>query len=258
MLVWLSLVTASYPLWWAWRANRRTTLAHSVVWALAAWAAWVVAGFLAQNQSAGAVRLVSYVALCLTGCTAIAVLGARRPGVTAWNLVILGLLAILLLPIAEGRGDVQADGVRAVFLAGTLTVGALNFLPTRFWPAVLLLAAGGAMELSLLLGGEGASGLEPWGRCLLAAGPWAALAQAWRRSKANSEFDLVWLACRDRFGLFWSQRAREQFNRAAEHAGWAVVLRWGGLRWIPGADRPEERVRDEMTATLRAMLKRFE
>jgi hypothetical protein len=38
-----------------------------------------------------------YLALCLTGCVGVAVLGARRPGVGAWDFVLLGLLAVLLL-----------------------------------------------------------------------------------------------------------------------------------------------------------------
>ena len=31
---------------------------------------------------------------------------------------------------------------------------------------------------------------------------------------------------RDSWGLMWSQRFREQFNRAAENAGWPITLRW--------------------------------
>jgi hypothetical protein len=65
------------------------------------------------------------------------------------------------------------------------------------------------------------------------------------------------LGFRDRFGLVWAQRAREQFNRAAFHAGWSIVLRWGGLRLRTGAMPPDSSKQEEIIATLRALLKRF-
>ncbi len=52
----------------------------------------------------------------------------------------------------------------------------------------------------------------------------------WGPRPAQSEFDRLWLDFRDRFGFFWSQRVREQFNNSAAHAGWPVYLRWRGLR----------------------------
>src|SRR5882724_5107505 len=86
---------ALYPLWRAWRANRGTALGHAVGWAAAAWAAFLFGG----NGALG-----RYVALSLTGCAGVAVLGARRPHVGAWDFVVGSLLAVLLLPVAQGWG----------------------------------------------------------------------------------------------------------------------------------------------------------
>jgi hypothetical protein len=44
---------------------------------------------------------------------------------------------------------------------------------------------------------------------------------------------------------------REQFNRAAHHAGFPVVLRWRGLQTIAVADQAA------LMDLLRAVLKRF-
>ena len=88
---------AVYPLWRAWRANRGTALAHAVGWAVAAWAAWLAAFLFGGDGALG-----RYVALSLTGCAGVAVLGARRPHVGAWNFVVASLLAVLLLPVAQG------------------------------------------------------------------------------------------------------------------------------------------------------------
>src|SRR5262245_4098557 len=101
-LVWLIFWTGAYPLWQAWRANRRTTLLHAVNWTIASWAAWGLALALVSVQRPVAGLVARYCALCLTGCAGVAVLGARRPGVGAWNFVVVGLLGVQLLPLAEG------------------------------------------------------------------------------------------------------------------------------------------------------------
>ncbi|HZT82343.1 MAG TPA: hypothetical protein VFA26_19095 [Gemmataceae bacterium] len=259
MLYALLLLTAAYPLWRAWRANRQTSLTHALAWATAAWAAWVVA--LAAEGWPAASALGRYLALALTGCAGVAVLGARRPGVAAWNFVVVGLLAVLLLPVAEGFGKLELGPARVVFLAAALAVAVVNYLPTRLGPAALMLGAGCGLALArLVLPAEeraAAGWLDPLGGGLLALSPWAALALGWRRAEGVPEFDRLWLAFRDRFGLVWGQRMREQFNRAAANAGWPVVLGWGGLRVQAGAAEPGPAAREEMLATLRAVLKRF-
>jgi hypothetical protein len=72
----------------------------------------------------------------------------------------------------------------------------------------------------------------------------------------ENEIDRLWLDFRNRFGLVWGQRLREQFNRAALNAGWSVYLAWPGLRRLvlsgPDTSRPEDILR-----TLLALLKRF-
>jgi hypothetical protein len=86
--------------------------------------------------------------------------------------------------------------------------------------------------------------------------PWVGLA-SWRRSRfGTNEFDHLWLYFRNRFGLIWGQRVREQFNRAAENAGWPVYLTWRGLRRT--GETTATPVALEVLETLRALLKRFE
>jgi hypothetical protein len=257
----LIFLSAAYPLSLAWAANRRTTLLHAVAWAFAAWVAWLGAAAFAGAAVGTAQRETArYLALALTGCAGVAVLGARRPGVGAWNFVLLGLLAVMLLPLAEGLllGGRPLDTLRLVFLGATLAVGVLNYLPTRLALGALLLALGGGWEVAALAGGVASppgGDVEPGWLCVGLA-PWGTLLGV-RRRAARSDFDLLWLEFRDRFGLVWGQRVREQFNNAAAHAGWPVTLYWQGLVLAPGAARPEPAARAEMTATLRALLNRF-
>jgi hypothetical protein len=260
-LAWLILASDVVPFWRAWRANQRTSLLHAVHWAMLAWAAWTAALLIPLWWPAAPAVLPRYLAVALTGCAVVAVLGARRPGVGAWNFVIAGLLAVLLLPLAEGMGRLRLDWPAQVLLVGTVLVGLLNYLPTRLAPAALLLAAGWAVEFLDLSTAEG----EPsvlghslaLGRLLLALGPWLGLALLTWTPQPAGEFDRLWVDFRDRFGLVWGQRLREQFNRAAANAGWPVVLRWRGLRLLPGTPPLGPATQEEIVAALRALLKRF-
>jgi hypothetical protein len=194
-------------------------------------------------------------ALCLTGCAAVAVLGARRPGVAAWDFVVGGLLAVLLLPVAEGwfsGGALRLEWFRVVLVGGVLAVGVLNYLPTRLGPAAACLAVGGGVELFAVAESERVRSFVYLGWLALVLTPWVAYGEIRRRAPARTELDRVWLDFRDRFGLVWGQRLREQFNRSAAHAGWPVVLTWQGMRWSSREPPPEE-----MLATMRALMKRF-
>ena len=235
----LLLLTGYYPLWRAWRANRGTTLRHAIVWAAAAWTASLFLG------------LGAYLALALTACACVAVLGARRPIVAAWNFVVASLLVVLLLPIAEGLMSLRLNGFAATLLCAALGVGTVNYLPTRTAAAVLPAAAACAAEMGVVL-----KWLDPvwnlYALALLAVAPWLGLAVMRRRARVNNEIDREWLDFRDRFGAVWALPAVEQFNRASANAGWGVVLGWSGTLPSGAAAR-----RAEALTGLRAVLKRF-
>ena len=259
-MLWLcgaALLSAAFPLLRAYLANQRTPLLQATLWATGAWACWLVV-FLGSALGEGAeVAFGRYLALALAGCAGVAVLGARRPGVRAWNFVVCGLLAVLLLPVAEGLGRPRTELAYLVFLGGTLAVGIINYLPTRLWLAALLLGAGTGLELAFQASPSLRERAGDWlelvsGLCL-AASPWAGLMLTGRRAGVSA-FDAVWLDFRDRFGVVWGQRTREQFNRAAAHEGWPVALHWDGLVVEEGKTPPDAA---ELVAKLQALLKRF-
>jgi hypothetical protein len=231
------LISGFYPLYRAWRSLAHTTLRHAVVWGGLAWASWCAAVLLGGPSS-------HYLALCLTACAGVAVLGARRPGVTAWNVVVIGLLVALCRPFLEGLGDLRLEQGHRIFLGVVLAAGLLNYLPTRQAPAVLLLGTWCALELI-----EKSS---PALVVLPALVPWLALLCAPRGEK--EDFDALWRSHRDCFGFVWAQRLRDQFNRAAENAGWPVKLGWSGLRQSRAGEMPDS---ERLLATLRALLTRF-
>jgi hypothetical protein len=242
-----------FPLGSALRANRETSLLHAVCWGVVAWLAWGMA--ILADDVALPPAAARHVALGLTGAAGIAVLGARRPHVLAWDFVMLGLVAVIMLPLVESLllGTDTAGPVRVLFLIATLSVGLLNYLPTCSSPAVLLLA--------VALGGELATAFAPDAMpaqlfdLILLLTPWGARACLRGGRRDRGDFDCHWLDFRDRFGLFWAQRVREQFNAAAANQGWAVKLSWRGLH----RTSRDEAVGDsaKMLETLRAITQRF-
>jgi hypothetical protein len=252
------VLTGMIPLATAWRANRGSSLRHALAWGGAAWAGWAVALATTALQAEGESPAACYLALCLTGCAAVAVLGARRPGVGPWHFVVLGLLVVLLLPLAEGAlpgKGFQLGTVRAVFLAGALAVGVVNYLPTRLGGAAALVGLACAVALGVVMGPTDGLRCLPLAGLLLAAAPWGAWAMS-RPTRDLAGVDGIWLGFRDRFGLAWGLRVREQFNRAAANAGWPVELGWGGLHATGGAP-PDPATRAAMTAALRGLTQRF-
>ncbi len=248
------------PLTYGWRANRVTTLGHAVAWSAAAWTAWGVALFVADADQLGP-EPARYTALCLTAAAGVAVLGARRPQVMAWDFVVLGLLAVMLLPLLESIfiGTDPVDPLRVFFLGATLGVGLLNYVPTRSAPAVMLLALAEAGEGASLFapGVMPANGIVQLFHLLLLLTPWGVWG-CWRGGwRGRSEFDRLWLDFRDRLGLLWSQRVREQFNRAAANAGWPVSLAWRGLRRTATGPAISPAEQHAALDTLRAALTRF-
>jgi hypothetical protein len=244
-----------------WLENRHTSLVHAVGWATVAWIAWISTLLLEPIGSGPGIYV--YLALALTGCAGIAVLGARRPGLSMWNAVVGGLLLVELLPVGEAlarQRDFQLNTPRLIVLAGACLVGLINYLPTKAVAGVAALALGCACEwLRLKNGQTGAQEqLDAVGRVALAAAPGAVVLARWLwPTRARSDFDGTWLTFRDRFGVVWGQRLREQFNQSAKHANWRVVLSWLGLRLPGGEPLPDRQQAEAMLDTLKALMKRF-
>jgi hypothetical protein len=267
------LLAGLVPLVRAWRRCRGTSLEHALYWLAAAWLGWGLALFAGTPKTVGWGPW-RFVALALTCCPIVAALGARRPYVAAWNFVVLGLLAVLLLPLLEMivLGSRTLDTLRLFFLAATLALGILNYLPTRFAPAALWSGAALALELWAIAAPDSFPDLPlPWAHLALlltpqiawlcSVGPFGRVGlfgrvgrvfEAHLGSDTRSDFDPLWLTFRDRYGVLWAQRVREQFNRAAANAGWKCHLTWFGLKC-----EASEGVREGMTETLHSLLKRF-
>jgi hypothetical protein len=244
------LIPLGLALW----ANRRTSLAHALVWATIAWSSWIIAIVLGHAESIE-LHASRYIALCLTGCAGVAVFGARRPHVAAWDFVVGGQLVVMLLPLAESLliGASATEGLRMFFLVGTIAICTGNYIPTRLGLAAMLALVACLAELA------GPRSWQPLPMIaadgLLIGVPWLGWVCMRHWNTPPSKFDQSWLAFRDRWGMVWSLRAREQFNLAAHNAGWRVHLGWTGLKTRDGAIDHE--MMEKCLSTLHAILQRF-
>jgi len=101
----LLMLSAGIPIGAAWWANRNTALVHALFWGLLAWMAWLGSAVVYTSET-------RYIACSLTACAGVAVLGARRPGAAAWNGVVVGLFAVLLLPNSDVLENFCMEGER--------------------------------------------------------------------------------------------------------------------------------------------------
>jgi hypothetical protein len=178
--------------------------------------------------------------------------------VGAWNFVVLGLLAVTLWLLVELNLLGRSVGILPIVFAGAiLAVGILNYVPTAFGPAASILGLACGAEFVLLrkdLRSIAASYL--WlAHVTILLSPWLSLACLKAFSaRPQSPLNACWLEFRNRFGWIWGQRVCEQFNQAAANARWPVRLCWRGLL---EHEAISEEIRQEMMATLKALLKRF-
>jgi len=248
------------------QAIEPTTLTSAWWWALATLTTWagteLVAGIYAANGSGAGFAPLRLAAMALSFCPVVALVGAKRPQHRGWNLVVASLWAIVALPAAEtfflrpGQ-NVAIGDARAWFLWILILLGPINFVPTRYWLASLLLAAAQVIAFSPYLAGvhqpivpeAGAVGL------LLAA---TAIAVAWLMSRMQStaanSYERQWLDFRDSFGLLWGLRVQERMNAAARQYGWDLELTWRGFR-TRTSDTPLDAIDSVIGPTLRTTFK---
>jgi hypothetical protein len=254
------------------KAVQHTTLRASWWWALLAFVAWssaaLVVECLPESGRLPWLGPVNFAAYALSLCPVVAVIGAKRPQHAAWNLVVLSLWVIVALPAAEalllrfGQQPNLGPG-RVWFLRLVVLLGPVNFVPTRYWLASLLVAAGqliafGAVaKLPVPLPGLTAAAL---GLVVCVVGIMAALLAFRKTATRANPFDRLWADFRDSFGLFWALRVQERVNAAAKQYGWDLELTWLGFRQ-PGNAAPlaaiPPAIERPLSANLKGLLRRF-
>ncbi|HEV2969264.1 MAG TPA: hypothetical protein VGY55_04680 [Pirellulales bacterium] len=252
------------------RAVRGTTLLAPWLWSIGSLAIVAISEtaiavlHAAQTPATAQLRLA---AAATTFCPLVALLGAKRPQDRAWQWIVLSFWVILSLPTAEAwlmrpSEPPTVHPVWSWFLAVLVFFGCANYLPTRFWPAAILAAAGQiVLNWSYLPAPLPAlPEIAPlMGLGMLVAALVAASVIGVRPLRGNESLDRLWLDYRDRYGAVWGLRVAERINAAAKSYGWDVRLGWYGFTAGHGGlvtvVLPEQRA--EIEKSLRTVLRRF-
>jgi len=267
---------------------RGTTAVPAAGWAAAAALVFGLemgcraAGLLDDQAAAAALRLV---AVALSLCPTMALLGAKRPQHGVWQFIVGSLAFMLAMPAVSAtlvRPGTMPDvhALQRWFMPLLVGVGWMNFAATRHGPAAAVVASGQMLLVRPFLPFvaetvSGGSITDVVGAVLMATGAVLAAVQsaAWPvvpRSAANgrrSRVDLPtagdplaaiggpFLALRETLGAAWTLRIAERFNAVAETRGWPCRLRFTGLE-VGGDPHDDSWHRDAIRGG-RALLLRF-
>ena len=272
LVAFVILLSTAWPLWRLWRAMGHSALRSTCVWAGLAAGCWtLVSGLAVLEPEPGTWVWLGFLKLFSTTLLLtpiVAVLGARRPGEVAWNLIVLSSLVVFALPVLEqwllGRplesDRVGMDGPRLTFFAIVATVGILNYLPTRFGFAAVLVGICLAAQM-VAMGpwrvGSAATVFVLGSVAGLLASATIWLAFALRRREMPAGLDGAWRCLRDGWGLVWATRLRDRWNAAAEHNGWNMRLRWSGFARFNQNEAPTAEEMAIATEQFALLLRRF-
>jgi hypothetical protein len=258
------------------RRLRGSTMIAPWAWSVAAVVALTAVEAMAGLQPSGAADWIAparFAAACLTFCPSVAILGAKRPQDSAWQLIVLALLVVLAMPAVEAwlRGTaMEVHVVRGTFLAILVFVGWFNYLPTRFaaaatayaaaqtalfWPHFPLVTTVHSSRLGLI-----GLGLLLLGALLLRTRGTAVVG---KRNGPLAELASVWREFRDWYGAVWSLRVMERMNASSSMYGWPVTLAWEGFarRGADGSNAMGRELtanqREAIAQALRSLLRRF-
>ncbi|MBB75639.1 MAG: hypothetical protein CMJ75_14120 [Planctomycetaceae bacterium] len=252
---------------YGWKMTRGTTLTGVWLWALFSFlsVAGVELALLWNNwtEPTSFNEALRYLAAVTTFCPLMAQLGAKRPQVQVWPLVVISLWVVLCLPAGEflllKQGALmEISAARSWFLVVLALVGLCNNLPNRFWPSVLLLVGAQTLLLSPHLPFS-ADLLDlnhsvHWALFLI-SGALLLHVLGWPTQRVCSESDRLWFDFRDHYGTLWALRLAQRVNEDQQHGG--TILGWSGFRSRPPERDIEVDLNDPSVRQFRSLLARF-
>lgn len=224
------------------------------------------------EHAIGWVDLGWYFAAVMLLCPGIAVLGARRPGASAWTFfVLLPLVLVLMWPavasfqVARPTDPIEIEVPALVGFGLVLIMSGGNYFGTRYTTSTLYYAA----AIVFLVAPMSAAVPDVFperatARFIASLAILLAIAETNRRSNPApddgiSRLDVLWFDFMDSFGMVWAKRVMDRVNETARHEKWALQLELHGF--VPTAESPSaeelRRTHERIEHTFRFLLKRF-
>lgn len=224
---------------------QNTTATHACRWAQAAIVTLLFAGLLRSTLSRVPLQLTSaltYSAAVMLLTPLIAILGARRPGASAWPwFVVLPMVVVLQWPslsqLASGQWSVPIEipSPTALGFLFVMVMGAGNYFGTEVTGAAF---TGCLAVLAFLLPStEWTTAENNWmftaGSVLLLTSSYSISARVRQRlaeiDADTADVQLLWQTFRDLFGIVWAKRVMDRVNQFAERENWDTRLSLDGF-----------------------------
>ncbi len=235
----------------AWRTfqlhtiTRATTAAGAQIWAIVAIVACLITAVCRLDVMGVTPRIGSvlqYLSAVLLLTPLIHILGARRPGITAWPwFVIVPLIVVLQWPAAsEVMGDtsdvaIQIPSPTVIGFLLVLLMGSGNYFGTCCTTSMLCGAAGAT--LIVLPVTEWAAFSDQWlfplGCVMLAIAAALLPQRLFCRDTADLSSAQLWSDFRDIYGIVWAKRVMDRVNQFAEREHWDVRMTLDGFEAVP-------------------------
>ena len=225
--------------------TRATTAAGARIWATVAVVACLVTAVCRLDVMAVTPRIGSvlqYLSAVLLLTPLIHVLGARRPGITAWPwFVIFPLILVLQWPAAsELLGNTSDAAIRipsptVIGFLLVLLMGSGNYFGTGCTTSMLCGVA--AATLIVLPVTEWASFSAAWlfplGCAMLASAAALLPPRFFLRDISVVSPSQLWSDFRDIYGIVWAKRVMDRVNQFADREHWDVRLTLDGFEAVP-------------------------
>jgi hypothetical protein len=249
------------------RAPRRgTTLTAPAVWCA------VSLGFIALVVMLEAGRVfetfsepLRFIAAVSSFCPVMALLGAKRPQHTAWQWIVGSLWGLLALPAIESIVFRPGQALHVApawqwLMAMLLAIGAMNHLPTRYWPSAMLTLLGQVLLLGEYLPASPLP-FADWHSLAGLAALVAALALVTlgipRLSSSITGLDRAWVDFRNSFGAAWGLRILQRLQETARTCQWDVQCTWQGFYTSQGTKPLTAATSEQVEQALENLLWRF-
>ena len=227
---------------------------------------------LLSREASGLLDHVAYSGVICWLTPAIAILGARRPGIGAWSgFVVLPMVVVLHWPaVSQLLGGSIDDAFElpmpmVIGVCLVIVMGLGNFFGTRFTLPVMFLAAGMCLILRTLnqpdtIRSPDVHRLVPIASSLISIAAMIFIQRVKRLTADNlasedmpSRLNAMWSDFQELFGIVWAKRVMDRVNQFAERESWSVRLELTGFE----PANTEAPIKAETVARIRWVLRRF-
>ncbi len=222
------------------RKSRGTTLFAPLAWALLAYVVVSLTAISLLLKAGPVPGNWIYIAATSTFCPIISLFGAKRPQNRAWQLIVFAFWFITALPAIQslmmrpGEG-LELHSVWKWFLVILILVGGINYLPTRFaWASLLITSAQVLLFWNYLpKASQWQVVIEPvLGMITFMLGIGIGFWSSHRTRRRLAQFhgwNRVWRDFRDFYGVVWALRIMERVNSLSSSSDLQVRLHWDGF-----------------------------